>query len=326
MKSLLRFFLVLFIFLILAAGIGYFSVTRPAFQKKLVESKLPAGSSIKFVRITSNSIELTDLKLQLADGTTAKLESLRSDFSPLALILSDMIELRGLKVDGLVVNLPEINTPTAASDNPLANGSFSVNDAPNETASPAAQATSSPTDALYALSEIGLLFDIDSIDLNGLLIDSSGNRFVLAVIAGRIAPGSETRLEAKFKLESKQALQGGLQEFGSDIHLVISQKQSGGFDSVRAESFTSGSDVDGSSLLSITQTLDLSINGFEETAEIALSFNVDLLHPEVFAPDLVELQGLSLQGELNGSTQGTCPYTRNSRCSCGIEWHTSRLC
>jgi len=305
MKSLLRFFLVLFIFLILAAGIGYFSVTRPAFQKKLVESKLPAGSSIKFVRITSSSIELTGLKLQLADGTTANLESLRSDFSPLALILSDMIELRGLKMDGLVVNLPEINKPTAASDNLPANDGFSLNDAPNETASPTAQATSSPTDALYALSEIGLLFDIDSIDLNGLLIDSSGNRFVLAVIAGRIVPGLETRLEAKFKLESKQALQGGLQEFGSDIQLVISQKQSGGFDSVRAESFTSGSDVDGSNLLSISQTLDLSINGFEETAEIALSFNVDLLHPEVFAPDLVELQGLSLQGELNGSTQGT---------------------
>ena len=57
MKSLSRFFLVIFVFLILAAGIGYFSVTRPAFQKKLIESKLPAGSSIKFVRITSNSIE-----------------------------------------------------------------------------------------------------------------------------------------------------------------------------------------------------------------------------------------------------------------------------
>jgi hypothetical protein len=304
MKSLLRIFLVLFIFLILTAGIGYFSVTRPAFQKKLVESKLPEGSSIKFVRITSSSIELTDLKLQLVDGTTAKLDSLHSDFSPLSLILSDMIQLRGLKVEGLVVNLPEINTSTAASVNLPANDSVSANGAPTKTASPAAQATSSPTDALYALSEIGLLIDIDSIDLNGLLIDSSGNRFVLAVIADHIAPGSQTRLEAKFKLESKQALQGGLQDFDSNIHLVFTQKQSGGFDSVRAESFTSGSDVDGSSLLSITQTLDLSINGFEETAEIALSFNVDLPHPEVFAPDLVELQGLSLQGELNGFAQG----------------------
>ena len=304
MKSLFQFILVLFIFLTLAAGIGYFSITRPAFQKKLVESKLPAGSSIKFVRITSNRIELTDLKLQLADGTTAKLESLRSDFSPLALILSDIIELRELKVDGLVVKLPKINAPTTASDDPLANSSFSLNDAPNDAASPTAQATSSPTDALYAMSEIGLLFDIDSIVLNGLLIDSSGNRFGLAVNAGGIAPGSQSRLEAQLKLESKQALQGGLQDFGSNIHMVFTQKQSGGFDSIRAESFTSGSDVDGSSLLSINQTLDLSINGFEETAEIALSFNADLPHPEIFAPGLVHLQGLSLAGDLDGRAVG----------------------
>ena len=304
MKSLFQFILVLFIFLTLAAGIGYFSITRPAFQKKLVESKLPAGSSIKFVRITSNRIELTDLKLQLADGTTAKLESLRSDFSPLALILSDIIELRELKVDGLVVKLPKINAPTTASDDPLANSSFSLNDAPNDAASPTAQATSSPTDALYAMSEIGLLFDIDSIVLNGLLIDSSGNHFGLAVNAGGIAPGSQSRLEAQLKLESKQALQGGLQDFGSNIHMVFTQKQSGGFDSIRAESFTSGSDVDGSSLLSINQTLDLSINGFEETAEIALSFNADLPHPEIFAPGLVHLQGLSLAGDLDGRAVG----------------------
>lgn len=304
MKSLLRFFLVLFIFLILAAGIGYLSITRPAFQKKLVESKLPTGSSIEFVRISSNRIELTDLKLQLADGTTVMLESLRSDFSPLALILSDIIELRGLKVDGLVVKLPKINAPTTASDDLLANGSFSFNDTPNNTELPAARATSSPTDALYALSEIGPLFDIDSIDLYGLLIDSSGNRFGLAVNASGIAPGSQSRLEAKFKLESKQALQGGLQDFGSNIHMVFTQKQSGGFDSIRAESFTSGTDVNGKNLISITQTLDLSINGFEETAELALSFNADLPHPEIFAPRLVHLQGLSIAGDLNGRAVG----------------------
>jgi hypothetical protein len=59
MKTLLRIFLVLFVLLILAVGIAYITVTRPAFQKKLVESKLPAGSSIKFVQISSRSIELT---------------------------------------------------------------------------------------------------------------------------------------------------------------------------------------------------------------------------------------------------------------------------
>ena len=133
MKSLLRIFLVLFVLLISLSGIGYFSVTRPAFQKKLVESKLPAGSSIKFVRITARSIELTKLKLQLADGTSAKLESFRADFSPIGLILSGMIELRGLNVEGLVVKLPEINRPMADSDNLPVDASDSINDAPTQT-------------------------------------------------------------------------------------------------------------------------------------------------------------------------------------------------
>jgi uncharacterized protein involved in outer membrane biogenesis len=304
MKTLLRIFLVLFVLLILAVGIAYITVTRPAFQKKLVESKLPVGSSIKFVRISSRSIELTDLRLQLEDGTTAKLESLRSDFSPLAVILSDRIELRGLKVEGLVINLPESNTATADKDNLSAKDSRTVNYAPIKTASPAAEAPRSLTDPLYALSEIGLLFDIDSIDLKVSLIDASSNRYTLEVNGGRIAPGSHTSLEAKLKLEAKQALKGGLRDFGSNIHLDFTQKQTGGFDSFHLESFTACSGVDGSNLLSISQTLDLVIKGIEETAEIALSFKADLPQPEFFAPELVQVPGLSLQGDLNGSVQG----------------------
>ena len=86
--------------------------------------------------------------------------------------------------------------------------------------------------------------------------------------------------------------------------MVFTQKQSGGFDSIRAESFTSGSDVDGRNLISITQTLDLSVKA-EEIAEISLSFNADLPYPEIFAPELVQLQGLSLAGNLNCSAEGS---------------------
>ena len=76
--------------------------------------------------------------------------------------------------------------------------------------------------------------------------------------------------------------------------MVFTKSSLTGFDSIRAESFTSGSGVDGGNLISITQTLDLSVNGIEKTAEIALSINADLPHPEIFAPELVHLQGLSL--------------------------------
>ena len=304
MKSLIRIFLILSLLLVFFAGVGYYSVTRPAFQKKLVESKLPAGSSIKFVRITARSIELANLRLQLADGTSAEFESLRADFSPLALISSGMIELRGLEVEGLVVKLPEINTHTAVSNNLPVDVGIRTNDGLTQAKPSAAPSASSPTDALYILSETGQLFNIDSIDFSGLLIDASGNRYVFSVSAGHIAPGLQTSLESNVKLESKQALQGGLQDFDSNIQMAFTQKQSGGFDSIRVESFTSASDVDGRKLLSITQKLDISINGSEETAEVALSFNADLPQPEVFAPELVQLQGLSLAGELNVCVKG----------------------
>ena len=304
MKSLLRIFLVLCILIISFTGIAYFSITRPAFQKKLVESKLPAGSSIKSVRVTAGRIEMTNLKLQLAEGSSAKLESFRANFSPLALILSGMIELRGLNVEGLVVKLPKTNSLTAENGNLTVDVNASTNDAPTQTPPSAFQAANSLNDILYALSEIGLLFDIDSTNFSGLLIDASSNRYVFSVNTGHIAPGSQTSLAAKLKLESKQTLQGGLQDFGSNIDMVVTQKQSGGFDSIRAESSTTGSDVDGRNLLSITQKLDLSINGIEETAESALSFNADLPHPEVFAPGLVQLQGISLSGDLNGCAEG----------------------
>ena len=199
MKSLLRFFLVLFIFLILAAGIGYLSITRPAFQKKLVESKLPAGSSIKFVRITARSIELANLRLQLADGISAEFESLRADFSPLALFSNGMIELRGLKVEGLVVKLPEINMHTAVSNNIPVDAGISTNSALNQTKPSAVQVASSPTDVLYALSEIGQPFNIDSIDLSGLLIDASSKRYIFSVSADHIAPGLQTSFKSNLK-------------------------------------------------------------------------------------------------------------------------------
>ncbi len=304
MKTLLRIFLVLFVLLLIAAGAGYFIVTRPAFQKKLIEGKLPEGSSIQFVHITTGSIELTELKLVLPDGTTAKLDRLQSSFSPLAAIFDNTIEMSGLKVDGLVVKLPEAVAPSASSGAPTVGQTPTTAPTPSESPSVANVEPSSPMDALYALGEISWLFDLDSIDLNGALIDASRNRFVFDVSSDRIAPGQQTTMEATLKLESKEALQGGLKDFNSDSRLIFSQKNTGGFEQLRLESLTAGSDASGGSLLTISQTLEVSFDSFEKSATLDLSFNADLPNPEVFAPELIVLQGLSLQGALKGSAEG----------------------
>jgi len=308
MKTLFRIFLVFFILLVIAVGVGYIVVTRPAFQKKLVESQLPAGSSISFVQITTGSIELTDLMLQLPDGTTAKLDSLRSDFSPMAALFDNTLQVRGLTVDGLIVRLPEVSAASTGAEIPTTGEQPTTGSEPVATPSSlneTAAQFSSPTDALYALGNLDLMFDLDSINLNGALIDASRNRYTFDVQSDRIAPGEASTLTAALKLESKQALQGGLKDFSSDARLSFTQKKTGGFEQLTLESQTSGAGADGGKLLSITQTLELSVNGFEESAELALSFKADLPHPEVFAPQLVSLQGLSLLGELKAAAEGS---------------------
>ena len=62
--------------------------------------------------------------------------------------------------------------------------------------------------------------------------------------------------------------------------------------------------MSGGKLLSISQSLELSINSFDRTAEVDLGFEADLPHPEVFAPELIALQELSLQGALKAVAEG----------------------
>ena len=305
MKTLIRIFLVLLVLSVVAALAGYVVVTRPAFQKRLVQSQLPEGSSVQFVKVSARSLELTNLNLQLSDGSRAKLEHLRGEFSLMAALFDNTIRLRGLEVDGLVVRLPEVVTSSAEGEVTAVEPTSSHIPAPRETSDSSAEQAGAPTDVLYEMGELELLFDIDSIQINGALIDASRNRYTFELQSDAIAPGQSTQMSATLQLESQQALQGGLKNFSSNMRLSFTQKESGGFEQINLDSQTLGSDANGDSLLAVSQTLELTINGFEESANVALSFNAELPHPELFAPELIALQGLSLQGELQGSAKGS---------------------
>lgn len=305
MKTLIRIFLILFVLFLVAVGGGYWYVMRPAFQKKLIESKLPTGSSIQSVQITTNRVELAQLKLVLADGTTAKVDHAKAGFSPLAAVFRNTIQMSDLQVEGLVVKLPEALIEEPAGSAPVREVSSVDPEVSASRPAVSSEAPGSPMDALYALGELDWLFDVDSIRLDGALIDPARNRYTFEIQASPIAPNVETTLTASLKLESKQALQGGLKDFVSDLQLHFKQNGDGGFEHLRLNSQTSGSDASGAKLLSSAQALSLSIQAFDETAQLELSFQVDLPHPEVFAPELIALQGLSIDGELNAAADGS---------------------
>ena len=116
MKTLLKILLGLFVLVLLVVGAAYFVVTRPGFQKNLIEQQLPEGSSLKYVQITPRSVELLELKLRLPDGTSVKVERMETAFSPLAAVFKKTLRVRGLEVDGLLVQLPEsvASSPTSS--------------------------------------------------------------------------------------------------------------------------------------------------------------------------------------------------------------------
>jgi len=69
MKTLLRLFLVLLIGGLVTLLGAYFILTNPGVQKRIIEGKLPEGSSLKSVRVTMNHLSLTELVLEQPDGT-----------------------------------------------------------------------------------------------------------------------------------------------------------------------------------------------------------------------------------------------------------------
>lgn len=290
MKTRYKLFLGLVVFpLVLFAG-AYWLLMRPAFQKNLIEGRLPVGSSLKHVHLTLDSLELEELRLRLKDGTIVKLERLNVGISPWAALFDRTIRLEGLKVDGLLVEFPE---KTSDPSNP---GASAV-----ETFDSASESSDIP---LYAIDQIDWMLDLDSIDLNGVFVDPARNCYAFKLSSGRVAPGTRTELEASIQLESNKTYQGGLQALSSNIRVLLTQRGEGGFDSIHVASQTLGSDASGVELLSVAQTLELSVDGFEQSAELNASVDADLLRPDVLLPELAALQGLSLQGDFQATVTG----------------------
>lgn len=303
MKTLFKIFLVLFVLFLLLVGSGIFILTRPGVQKKLVESQLPEGSSIRTVRVTTSSLELSELKLALPDGTRVRLDSFDTDFKPLDALFEHTMKLGALNVDGLVVEIPTALIQSPAPSDPSVIGPSvptSRQQGQSDAAAPtqATEAVRAPMDALYAIDQLDWLIDIDSIDIKGELRDAAGSRYAMDLSSGAIRPGEGTTMEASLTLNAGEALHAGLKAFDASARLFLKQNTDGGFEQVRVESLTKASDQSGNNLLSLSQELDVSVQGFEERASLALEFNIDLPRPGIFLPELSGVGPLNIQGDL----------------------------
>ena len=280
---------------------------------------MPEGSSLGRVRITAGSLELEEVKLVLPDGGRLRLSRLDTEFKPLAALLERTLVTGPLLIDGLVVEVPgrvlperELASAPAISRPSVASagaGSATGSADPAigvEAAAPASSGANgmSPLDALYAFGQLDYLFDIDSIKMTGELRDGGGNEFVLELVSGAIRPGSDSEFEASLELRSEADIQAGLRTFNVSARGSLSQNIDGGFEEFRLESVSNGSDAAGHSLLSVTQEVALSVNGFEEVAALEASFRADVPKPEVLWADAGEIGALLVEGAVSAAADG----------------------
>lgn len=311
MKTFLRIILVLLVLFLVLVGTGLFVLTRPGVQKRLVESQLPEGSSIREVRVTTSSLKLSELKLALPDGTEVRLSAMDTAFKPLDALFDRRIKLGALKVQGLVVEIPtaliESSAPVDPSTIPSRVPPRSKS-GPGEGAAPAkvppAKTAGSPTDALYALGQLDWRIDIDSIELDGELRDAAGGRYAMDLRSGAIRPGEESSIEASLKLSAGEVQHAGLKEFNAKARIFLKQKTLGGFEQVRLDSTLDALDQAGNQLVRLSQELELTVQGFEERASLRVKFDADLPRPGVFLPELSVIGELVVAGHLALAAEG----------------------
>lgn len=303
MKTLFRIFAVLFVLLVVALVGGYFTLTNAGFQKSLVEGKLPAGSSIESIHVTTGQVTLSGLVLMLEDGTRVQVGAVDTAFEPLAAVFDQTIKMGVLQVEGLRVDLPTVTAPTpSGAVTATKPGEPQVESAP--TAPEAEEAATNPMDALAAVGDFEWLLDIEGIQLEGVIHDGKGSKYIVRVDSPAIRPGESSKVDASLQLLADQSLASGLKVFDSTAALSFKQKIGGGFESLHFDSDTSGKDAYGSQLISVKQELDLTVDDAVGVATVSVAFDADLPKPQVLVPELATLGALKVTGNAVASSDG----------------------
>jgi hypothetical protein len=310
MKTLLKVALVFFVIVGLLLGAAIFVLTRPGVQTSLIEKRLPPGSSLRSVQVTTGSLSLSELKLALPDGTVLRVDRLETDFKPLAAVFDRTVRMGAVQLQGVVVDLQapliafETKRRAPTTPRPAASGE-AVKEAPSTAVTPApAQTTGSPLDTVYALGQLDWLLDIGSVSIDGEVRDPAGSVFALQLRSDAIRPGASANMEASLGLRSAQELPAGLQEFEASARVQLMQNEGGGFEQVAFESVASSSDAAGNKLLSLSQNFELNVQSFDETASLRAELRADLPQPDIFLPELSDLPGLGIEAAFRGSAKG----------------------
>lgn len=304
MKTFFRIAVILFLLVLVVLVGTYLTLTNAGFQKGLVERQLPAGSSIESIHVTASKVTLTGLVWILENGTRVQIESLDTPFKPLAAVFDQTIKAGLVQVEGLRVDLPAVVEPNASSRASTdSDGDPPVTDLP-DTLSLEESHTANPIEWLIAMGDFEWLFDIDGIDIEGVIYDGRAAQYTLRVDSAAIRPGLASQIEVSLQLLADAPLPSGLKAIDASVAFSFKQQANGGFESLQLETNLVGDDVLGRRAVFVRQALDMVVDDTQGDATVSLRFDADLTKPQVFVPNLAPLGALAVSGNAVASIDG----------------------
>lgn len=304
MKTFFRIAVILFLLVLVVLAGTYLTLTNAGFQKGLVERQLPAGSSIESIHVTASKVTLTGLVWILENGTRVQIESLDTPFKPLAAVFDQTIKAGLVQVEGLRVDLPAVVEPNASSRASTdSDGDPPVTDLP-DTLSLEESHTANPIEWLIAMGDFEWLFDIDGIDIEGVIYDGRAAQYTLRVDSAAIRPGLASQIEVSLQLLADAPLPSGLKAIDASVAFSFKQQANGGFESLQLETNLVGDDVLGRRAVFVRQALDMVVDDTQGDATVSLRFDADLTKPQVFVPNLAPLGALAVSGNAVASIDG----------------------
>lgn len=255
MKALLRIGrLCLLLLLLLGLG-GYLVLTHPGVQQRLLERRLPVGSSIESIHVTMGQLSVSGLVWHLADGTRVRIGTLETTFKPFAALFKQTIQTGLIQVKDMRIERPGVSLMPAPKVS-ASTRSASPAEPPTESYVVSPPATK-PLDHLHALKHFEWLLDIEGIHLEGLIDDGDGGQYQLQLDAPPIRPGQFASIQATLQRTSAAAVSSGFKSFDSSMTLRFKQSISGGIESLELESNTTVEDAGGDPLFTMYQELTI---------------------------------------------------------------------
>lgn len=291
MKALAR-VLIFLAACVLLSLLGYFILTRPGVQHRIIQSKLPEGSSIDFVKLTPGALTLKEVQYVLPDQTSLKINLLSAQFSIWDALFKDTIHIRNLELSGVDIDLSNTIPSTQIGQ--------------ETTESSEASTPPSVSDGLTGIYDLGQspwLLMIDRLRIDGILQTNEGNQLKLRIQADELKPGAPGLIELLFNATITSEKQTQLSEVSGALQLELLQKETGGLERLQISTVLEVKDRQSATILEMTNKVDFSLHSEADSSDLSASWSLDLSQPERFLPEAKDIESVQLKGSMALHTQ-----------------------